>query len=139
ELHFIRGVQFKRLFAFAYVDGGFRLVVLPDFSASKSQASDKGDGPVHQGGRVAAARLVCEVHPEVPQEARMKHVSGTVRLHAIIGKDGSVRQLELESGPDLLVAPARAAVSQWRYRPTLIDGEPVEVDTTIDIIFSLSP
>jgi protein TonB len=59
-------------------------------------------------------------------------------LHAIIGKDGSVQQLNLESGHPLLVQAALDAVRQWRYQPTLLNGEPVEVDTTIDVIFSLN-
>jgi protein TonB len=65
-------------------------------------------------------------------------ISGTVRLHAIIGKDGSVTQLEVINGHPLLVQSALDAVRQWRYRPTLLNSEPVEVDTTIDVIFSLN-
>ena len=61
-----------------------------------------------------------------------------MRLHAIIGKDGSVQQLEVLTGHPLLVQAALDAVRQWRYRPTLLNGEPVEVDTTIDVIFSLN-
>jgi hypothetical protein len=60
-----------------------------------------------------------------------------VRRHTIIGKGDSVKQLELRSAPDLVVPPAQAAVSQWRYGPTRIDNQPVEADT-IDIIFRLS-
>ena len=146
ELRFTHGDKFKRVFAFAYVDGAFRLVLVPDFSSSKGSApenSAKSDSHaavadrVRLGGAVVAAQLVCRVQPYYPQEARMQYVSGTVRLHTIIGKDGSVKQLELVSGPAPLVPAATAAVSQWRYRPTMINGEPVEVDTTIDIIFSL--
>jgi protein TonB len=73
-----------------------------------------------------------------PPLARQTRISGTVRLHAIIGKDGSVQQLEVLSGHPLLVQAALDAVRQWRYRPTLLNGEPVEVDTTIDVIFSLN-
>ena len=61
-----------------------------------------------------------------------------VRLHAIIGKDGSVMQLEVISGHPLLVDAALNAVRQWVYQPTLLEGKPVEVDTTIDVIFQLS-
>ena len=73
-----------------------------------------------------------------PPLARQTRISGTVRLHAIIGKNGSVQQLEVISGHPLLVQAALDAVRQWRYRPTLLNGEPVEVDTTIDVIFSLN-
>jgi protein TonB len=59
-------------------------------------------------------------------------------LHALIAKDGTVQQLEVMSGHPLLVQAALDAVKQWRYRPTLLNGEPVEVDTTIDVIFTLN-
>jgi protein TonB len=70
--------------------------------------------------------------------ARQTRISGTVRLHAIISKSGGVQQLEVISGHPLLVQAALDAVKQWRYRPTTLNGEPVEVDTTIDVIFSLN-
>jgi len=58
-------------------------------------------------------------------------------LHAIIGKDGTVQQLQLVSGPPLLVNAAMDAVRQWRYQPTELNGEPVDVDTTIQVVFTL--
>jgi protein TonB len=73
-----------------------------------------------------------------PPLARQTRISGTVRLHAIISKGGAVQQLEVISGHPLLVQSALDAVRQWRYRPTTLNGEPVEVDTTIDVIFSLN-
>jgi protein TonB len=93
---------------------------------------------IRQGGAVTAASLINRVQPVYPPLARQTRVSGTVRLHAIISKDGSVQQLEVMSGHPLLVQAALDAVRQWRYRPTLLNGEPVEVDTTIDVIFSLN-
>jgi periplasmic protein TonB len=93
---------------------------------------------IRQGGSVQAALLVNKVQPVYPPLARQTRISGTVRLHAIIGKDGGVQQLEVISGHPLLVRAALDAVQQWRYRPTLLNGEPVEVDTTIDVIFSLN-
>jgi len=59
-------------------------------------------------------------------------------LHAIISKDGTIKELEVVSGHPLLQQAALDAVRQWRYQPTLLNGEPVEVDTTIDVIFSLN-
>jgi protein TonB len=148
ELRFTQGNRFKSVFAFAYVDGAFRIVLVPDFSkptapppsradASKTNAAEPGRA-LRMGAAVQAARVVCKVAPYYPMGARMAYISGTVRLHAIIGKDGSVKQLEAVSGPDELIASAKAAVSQWRYRPILVNGEPVEVDTTIDVIYSLN-
>ncbi|HEY2351226.1 MAG TPA: energy transducer TonB [Candidatus Acidoferrum sp.] len=93
---------------------------------------------IRQGGNVTAAKLVNKVQPQYPPLARQTRISGTVRLHAIIGKNGQVEQLEVMSGHPLLVQAALDAVRQWRYQPTLLNGEPVEVDTTIDVIFSLN-
>jgi periplasmic protein TonB len=90
------------------------------------------------GGAVQAAKLVNRVTPVYPPLARQTRISGTVRLHAIIGKNGMVEQLQVESGHPLLVQSALDAVRQWRYQPTLLNGEPVEVDTEIDVIFSLA-
>jgi protein TonB len=93
---------------------------------------------IRQGGSVQAALLVNKVQPVYPPLARQTRISGTVRLHAIISKAGTIQSLEVMSGHPLLVRAAMDAVQQWRYKPTLLNGEPVEVDTTIDVIFSLN-
>jgi protein TonB len=93
---------------------------------------------IRQGGSVQAALLVNKVQPVYPPLARQTRIAGTVRLHAIISKSGSVDSLEVLSGHPLLVRAAMDAVQQWKYKPTLLNGEPVEVDTTIDVIFSLN-
>ncbi|MGA7920324.1 MAG: energy transducer TonB [Candidatus Acidiferrales bacterium] len=92
---------------------------------------------IRVGGNVAAAKLVRQVTPVYPAIAKTAHISGTVILHAIISKDGSIEQLEYVSGPPLLMKNAMDAVRQWRYNPTLLNGEPVEVDTTISVVFTL--
>jgi len=92
---------------------------------------------IRQGGNVQQARLLNMVRPVYPPLAKQARISGTVRLHAIIAKDGSVIQLEVVQGHPLLVQSALDAVRQWRYQPTLLNGEPVEVDTTVDVVFSL--
>ena len=89
------------------------------------------------GGNVQAASLVNKVEPQYPAIAKTAHVSGTVVLHAIIAKDGSVEKLQFVSGPALLMASAMGAVKEWRYRPTMLNGQPVEVDTTVQVVFSL--
>jgi protein TonB len=89
------------------------------------------------GGDVQSASLVKQVTPEYPGIAKSAHVSGTVTLHAIISKDGSIERLEYVSGPPLLMASAMGAVKEWRYRPTMLNGQPVEVDTTVQVVFSL--
>jgi periplasmic protein TonB len=93
---------------------------------------------VRVGGNVQAAKMVRQITPLYPQIAKTAHVQGTVILHAIIAKDGSVQELTYVSGPALLMRSAMDAVRQWRYQPTLLNGEPVEVDTTISVVFTLS-
>jgi len=95
-------------------------------------------GPIRVGGNVQAARIINRIQPVYPPLARQTRISGTVRLHAIISKDGTIKELEVVSGHPLLQQAALDAVRQWRYQPTLLNGEPVEVDTTIDVIFSLN-
>ncbi len=138
ELRFTHGDRYKSLFAFAYVDGAFRIILTPEYSSETASQPGKSPSKIPAGASVQAARLVCRVPPYYPEEARVQRISGTVRLHAIIGKDGSVRQLEVLSGPSELATASLQAVRLWRYRPTLLAGEPVEVDTTIDVIFSLN-
>jgi protein TonB len=93
---------------------------------------------IRVGGNVQQARLIARPTPAYPPLARQARIQGTVRLQAIIAKDGTVSQLEVLSGHPLLVQSALDAVRQWRYQPTLLNGEPVEVVTTIDVVFTLS-
>ncbi len=92
---------------------------------------------VKLGGQVAEARLTNRVQPIYPVLARQAGITGVVVLHAIIAKDGSVSQLEIVSGHPLLVQAALDAVRQWRYQPEVLNGDPVEVDTTITVNFQL--
>jgi periplasmic protein TonB len=94
-------------------------------------------GPVRVGGNVMAAKAIDRPSPEYPAIAKAAHVQGTIVLHAIIAKDGTVQDLQYVSGPPLLMKAAMDAVRQWRYQPTELNGEPVEVDTTIQVIFTL--
>jgi protein TonB len=89
------------------------------------------------GGNVQQANLLRMVQPVYPPIAKTAHISGTVILHAIISKDGTIEQLEYVSGPPLLMKNAMDAVHQWRYKPTMLNGEPVEVDTTVSVVFTL--
>jgi protein TonB len=77
------------------------------------------------------------VEPAYPALARQARISGVVQLEAIVGEDGAIRQLRVLSGHPLLVPSARDAVSQWRYRPTLLGGVAVPVLTRIDVNFKL--
>ena len=85
-----------------------------------------------------AASLIRKITPVYPPLAKQARIQGVVRFTAIIGKDGTIQNLQLVSGHPLLVEAARQAVSQWQYKPTLLNGEPVEVVTQIDVNFTLS-
>lgn len=88
---------------------------------------------------VAQGLLIRQVNPQYPQIARQARVEGRVILQATIGKDGTVQNLHLISGHPMLVQAAMDAVSQWRYKPYYLNGDPVEVDTTINVNFTLAP
>jgi protein TonB len=90
------------------------------------------------GGSVQQAKLVRQPHPVYPPLAKQARIQGTVKLSAIISKDGTIQHLEVISGHPLLVPAALEAVKQWVYQPTLLNGEPVEVITQIDVNFTLS-
>jgi protein TonB len=100
--------------------------------------SVKPDGPIRVGGNVQAANLVRKVVPVYPPLAKQARVQGVVRFTAIIGRDGLIQQLQVVSGHPLLIPAATEAVKQWVYRPTLLNQEPVEVITQIDVSFTLS-
>lgn len=89
------------------------------------------------GGQVVAAKLVAQPQPIYPPLARQARIQGNVVLHAIIDKDGRVGELQVISGHPLLVQAALEAVKNWRYQPTQLNGDPVEVDTTITVSFVL--
>jgi len=118
--------------------GGVLGGVIGGMGAAPPPPKPHQTGPLRVGGNVQAARIVNRVQPVYPPLPRQTRISGTVRLHAIIGKDGAITSLEVMSGHPLLQQAALDAVRQWRYQPTLLNGEPVDVDTTIDVIFSLN-
>jgi len=92
---------------------------------------------IRVGGQVESAKVVFGPQPEYPQIAKMARVQGVVRLSAVISESGTIQDLKLISGPPLLVKAAMDAVSRWRYQPTLLNGEPVQVETEIDVNFTL--
>jgi len=93
---------------------------------------------IRVGGNVQAAKLLNQPKPAYPPLARQARIQGVVRFNAVIGRDGTIQNLTLVSGHPLLVPSATEAVRQWRYQPTLLNGEPVEVVTQIDVNFTLS-
>lgn len=93
---------------------------------------------IRVASRVAEANLIRDVPPQYPTEAGRSRIEGTVVLMAVIGKDGSVTDVRVESGLPILAQAAIDAVKQWRYKPYMMNGEPVEVDSRITINFTLS-
>jgi periplasmic protein TonB len=92
---------------------------------------------IRVGGQVQSARLVNQTRPTYPPLARQARIQGTVRLEAVINKDGAIEELKVVSGHPLLIQSALDAVKQWRYQPTMLNGVAVEVITTIDVNFTL--
>jgi protein TonB len=93
---------------------------------------------IRVGGNVQQAKLVRQPKPAYPPLAKQARIQGVVHLQAIISKDGTIQKLEVIGGHPLLVPAALEAVKQWVYQPTLLNGEPVEVITQIDVNFTLS-
>jgi protein TonB len=93
---------------------------------------------IRVGGVVISAKLIYQPKLEYPELARMARTEGAVELEAVIGKDGTIEELKLLRGNPLLVNAALEAVRQWRYQPTLLNGEPVEVVTEITVNFKLA-
>ncbi|HUG81897.1 MAG TPA: energy transducer TonB [Bryobacterales bacterium] len=86
---------------------------------------------------VQSAKLTHRVVPDYPAIAKQAGISGVVKIEAIIARDGSIKKLKALGGHPLLIKPALEAVQQWRYRPTLLNGEPVEVSTQVEVRFVL--
>lgn len=89
------------------------------------------------GGMVQAAKMLRQVKPIYPPLAKQARISGEVRLEAVISREGTVESLQVLSGHPLLVPAALGAVRQWLYQPTLLNGDPVEVLTQIEVYFRL--
>ncbi len=115
---------------FCFVDGKFRLQVFP-------VAEVKILSPV-KAGPVVAAKLIDKVNPVYPEAARQARIRGIVSLNVVVHKDGTVTVQNVGAGPAVLVPAAVAAVQQWKYRPTTVSGEPVEVEAKIYLTFELS-
>lgn len=93
---------------------------------------------IRVGGNVQATNLVKKVTPVYPPLAKQARVQGTVRFTVIIAKEGTIQNMQLVSGHPLLVPSATEAVRQWEYKPTLLNGNPVEVITQIDVNYTLA-
>jgi len=104
--------------------------------ASPQQQTDSSGRPqVVHVTTVDPAMLIRRVEPAYPPLARQIHKEGRVELHAIIGTDGTIQSLQVVSGDPLFLMSAKEAVQQWRYRPTYLNGQAVEIDTYITVVY----
>ena len=95
-------------------------------------------GRIQVGGNVQQANLIEQARPAYPPLAKQARIQGMVRFNTVIGLDGKIIWLQVVSGHPLLIPAAQDAVKQWVYRPTLLNGNPVEVQTAVDVNFTLS-
>ena len=112
-------------------------IQLPNLPPPTTIRKPEENRPVKMSEGVVQAQLISRIEPRYPSLAQQIKLQGAVVLHAIISRDGSITSLDVLSGHPLLVKAALDAVRQWLYRPTLLNGEPVEVETTITVIFRL--
>jgi TonB family protein len=120
--------QLVEIADFFFVEGKFRWDSTTEYFPFKKPKT----------GSIVPAKLVKKVQPEYPEEAREKRIEGTVKLQVMVGKDGSVTVQNVVEGDPLLSPAAIEAVRQWRYEPWQLNGQPVEMQTTIDVVFSLT-
>ena len=126
----MKEIQKRSLFRSAVL-----MVLGAGFALSLALAEDT---PIRLGGNVAQANRISAPLPVYPAEAKQNRIQGTVRLEVTIDKEGHVANMSLVSGPAELVQSATDAVQHWLYRPTLLNGEPVSVLTTVDVNYTLA-
>jgi protein TonB len=117
---------------------GERLPAAPPKALPNVEKPAPPSAPLRVSSTVQGALLKFGPKPAYPPLAKAARIQGTVRLTAVVGADGAIRNLRLISGPPLLVKAAVDAVSTWRYQPTLLNGSPIDVITEIDVNFTLS-
>lgn len=122
--------------------GRIRETLTVDGGKSEAVTSAANDAPkrVRVSGNIQAAKLLKRVSPVYPKEAKAAGVQGTVRMQMVVSKEGDVMNLTLLTSPSAeLARSAMEAVNQWKYSPTLLNGNPVEIQTIVDINYTLAP
>jgi protein TonB len=109
----------------------------PPMPVAKQPAQPAPPKRIQVGGRVQEGKLISGPRPIYPQLARQARIQGTVRLEAVISREGTILNLRAVGGHPLLVPAALAAVAQWVFRPTFLNDDPVEVATVIEVNFTL--
>jgi hypothetical protein len=118
---------------YIYYQGSFRLANWRTFYGLPNVKTPR----VRFGTGVALSQLIRRVNPVLPPALRGKKLQGTVLVHILIDRDGSVVRADPVSGPIELFKPSVDSVLQWLFKPTLLNGDPVEVDTTVSIVYSI--
>jgi TonB family protein len=108
-----------------------------DSQASGDKQASKNGAPHSVSAGVMAGNVISKVTPKYPPDAKVARIQGTVVLDAVIDKSGRVDNLKIVSGPSELQQSAMDAVRQWRYKPFLLNGKRIEVETTINVVYSL--
>jgi TonB family protein len=114
--------------------------VRPATSKPAEASPAKTPTRIRVGGNVTAAKLLQKTNPEYPKDLQEQGIEGTVELEAIISKEGNILELRSKSAEgvhDRLIQAAMAAVKTWQYSPTLLNGQPVEIITTVTVRFYL--
>jgi TonB family protein len=112
--------------------------IIPDLYLTIRTPSESTALAPRSGASLRIGHLVSRAEPVYPAEALRQRIAGTVKLHALIARDGTVQRVELLDGPAYLTESARAAVQQWIYEPTLLGGESVETEEDISIVFRIA-
>ena len=118
--------------------GGVIGGIISAMAAPPPPPKPKAPKRIRLGGQVQAAKLISKPDPVYPPLAKMARIQGSVRLEAVISRGGAIKDLKVIRGHPLLVKAALDAVQRWRYQPTMLNGEPVEVITQIDVNFRLT-
>ena len=124
--------------------GAISLTTLLSGQEAQSQPETAPSAQIQLPQRVRVSQgvmqglIVKKVQPKYPKEAKKQHVQGSVILQAIISKTGDIGELRLINGPELPVPSAMDAVKKWKYRPFLLQGQPVEIETQITVNYTLS-
>jgi protein TonB len=125
-------MEMKKMMAIAV------LLIAPSVWAAKTPGLGPEDsGPVKVAQDIQSLRAITTIKPVYPELAKMSRTEGSVTLQVSITKEGSVSKVEVMSGPPLLTRAAQDAVKQWKYKPTIVNGQPVEVITLVKVAFSL--
>ena len=108
------------------------------FDVAIAAADDSAAKPRSLPAETMQKHILTKVPPKYPPDAKKAGIQGKVVLDAIIGKTGNVENLKVLSGPAELQQSALDAVRQWTYRPVMVNGSPIEVETTVNVIYTLA-